>query len=195
MDGFVNIIDVEATCWDGPAPPGQVNEIIEIGVCVLHLETLERVEKRSIVVKPACSEVSAFCSQLTGWTVEQVNQGVSFAEAVRILEKDFRSRSRTWLSWGNYDRQQFERECAAKGVAYPFSSRHVNAKVAFANVRNAGKKLGMSGALRLLNRPLEGRHHNGADDAWNIAVMVADMLKADQLPLPDFAVKTRLSTM
>jgi inhibitor of KinA sporulation pathway (predicted exonuclease) len=193
MNGFVNIIDVEATCWDGPPPPGQSNEIIEIGVCVLELATLERVGKRGIVVKPARSEVSAFCTQLTGWTPEAVADGVPLAEAGRILRKDFRSDSRTWLSWGDYDRKQFQRECATKGVPYPFGSRHINAKVVFGNALNNGKRLGMDGALRLLGLRLEGRHHNGADDAWNIALVVKHMLETGVLTLPETdALKTRL---
>ena len=184
MDGFINIIDVEATCWEGQPPPNQTSEIIEIGVCVLELTTLERVVKRSIVVKPVRSEVSAFCTKLTGWTPEAVLNGVSLAEAARILQREFRSDSRTWLSWGDYDRHQFQRECAVKGVAYPFSSRHVNAKLAFATARNGGKKLGMAQALELLGLPLEGRHHNGADDAWNIALVVVRMLEAHELSVP-----------
>lgn len=191
MNGFVNIVDVEATCWDGPPPPGQPNEIIEIGICVLNLETLERVEKRSIVVKPVHSEISAFCTQLTGWTPAAVADGVSLAEAVRILQKEFRSDSRTWLSWGDYDRHQFQRECSAKNLGYPFSSKHVNAKLAFANICNGGKKLGMNGALQLLGIPLEGRHHNGADDAWNIAGIVALLLHTREITELEDGVRTQ----
>ena len=29
---LLNVVDVEATCWKGPPPPGAVNEIIEIGL-------------------------------------------------------------------------------------------------------------------------------------------------------------------
>src|SRR4051812_272830 len=43
--GLLNVIDVEATCWDGQPPPGQVNEIIEIGLCVVDLDAHERVER------------------------------------------------------------------------------------------------------------------------------------------------------
>ncbi|NEE10677.1 DNA polymerase III, partial [Streptomyces sp. SID7499] len=28
---LLNVVDVEATCWEGQPPPGQVSEIIEIG--------------------------------------------------------------------------------------------------------------------------------------------------------------------
>ena len=32
-------------------------------------------------------------------------------------------------------------------------------------------------ALRLLQLPLEGTHHRGADDAWNIAAILAELMK------------------
>ena len=68
MNDLLNVIDVEATCWDGPTPPGQTNEIIEVGICVLNIRTLERVERRHIMVRPERSEISAFCAELTGIT-------------------------------------------------------------------------------------------------------------------------------
>jgi inhibitor of KinA sporulation pathway (predicted exonuclease) len=176
MNTFVNIIDLEATCWDGETPPGMRNEIIEIGICTINLETLERNEKRSIVIKPMHSSISEFCTELTGWTQAEVDAGISFADACKILERDYHSHTRTWLSWGEYDRKQLERESAAKGVRNPVGKNHINAKVAFGRARNHGKKIGMDGALRLLGWELEGRHHNGADDAWNIARIVAEML-------------------
>jgi len=36
------VLDVESTCWDGPPPPGEENEIIEIGICTLEVATGER---------------------------------------------------------------------------------------------------------------------------------------------------------
>ena len=53
------VVDVESTCWEGNPPPGQMSEIIEIGLCVVDVAALERVERRSILVRPACSTVSA----------------------------------------------------------------------------------------------------------------------------------------
>ncbi len=183
METIVNIIDLEATCWEGSPPHGMANEIIEIGICILNLETLERSEKRSIVVKPKHSSISPFCTELTGWTQTDVDAGISFAQACQILERDYYSRSRTWLSWGEYDRKQFERESVAKGVQNPVGKKHINAKAAFGQARNHGKKLGMDGALKLLGWTLEGRHHNGADDAWNIARIVAELIRTDSLTL------------
>ncbi|MFZ1266587.1 MAG: DNA polymerase III, partial [Anaerolineae bacterium] len=55
------VVDVEATCWQGEPPPGQSSEIIEIGLCLLDVATLARVERRDILVRPIRSTISAFC--------------------------------------------------------------------------------------------------------------------------------------
>lgn len=55
------------TCWEDNPPPGQT-AIIEIGVCPLAIRTPERGERRSLLVKPVQSQISAFCTQLTTLT-------------------------------------------------------------------------------------------------------------------------------
>ena len=62
------VVDAEATCWEGDPPAGQISEIIEIGLCVLDVATLTRVERRDILVRPVCSTVSPYCSRLTTLT-------------------------------------------------------------------------------------------------------------------------------
>ena len=52
------IIDVESTCWDHKPPAGEVSEIIEIGLARVDLATLERIDKRAILVRPQKSNVS-----------------------------------------------------------------------------------------------------------------------------------------
>jgi inhibitor of KinA sporulation pathway (predicted exonuclease) len=59
------IIDVEATCWDGANPPGMENDIIEVGVCLLNVQTGELSNSKGILVKPERSTVSSFCTELT----------------------------------------------------------------------------------------------------------------------------------
>src|SRR5215470_2747564 len=124
---LLNVVDVEATCWhDGP-PPGQVSEIIEIGLATVDLVAGRRTGRHSILVRPERSAVSAFCTQLTGLTQADADAGVTFAAACQILATDHQSASRPWASWGEYDRQQFDRQCQATSTGYPFGPRHVNA--------------------------------------------------------------------
>lgn len=167
------MVDVEATCWEGTPPEGQANEIIEIGVCELDVRTAERVSKRSILVRPERSTVSPFCTELTTLTQEQVDQGVTFVEACRLLRKDFDAKDRVWASYGDYDRKQFERQ-----GTYPFGPRHVNVKTLFALTRALPREVGMAQAMELAGLPLEGTHHRGDDDAWNIAALFGTILRS-----------------
>ena len=172
----VVVIDVEATCWEGAPPEGEESEIIEIGVCTLEVASGRRVDREDILVKPARSRVSPFCTSLTTLTKEQVDAGVPFAEACVHLQRAYGMKERMWASYGDYDRRQFERQCAAFGVPYPFGPGHLNVKTLFALMRALSREVGMDGALELLRLPLEGTHHRAGDDAWNIAGILATLL-------------------
>ena len=170
------VIDVEATCWEGEPPPGQENEIIEIGICPLEVATGKRLEKRSIMVKPERSTVSLFCTHLTSLTREDVETGISFEEACSLLKREYRTKQRVWASFGDYDRRQFESQCRAWDIAYPFGPTHINVKNLFAIARQLPHEVGMAQALKILDLPLEGIHHRGEDDAWNIAAILSELL-------------------
>jgi inhibitor of KinA sporulation pathway (predicted exonuclease) len=170
------VVDVESTCWEGQPPPGEESEIVEIGVCALDVATGARAEQRSILVRPERSRMSPYCTQLTTLTQEQVDSGISFAEACALLATTYQTRERTWASYGDYDRRQFERQCAAHGVRYPFGITHLNVKNLFALVYQLPREVGMDAALARLGLPLEGTHHRGGDDAWNIAAILGHLL-------------------
>ena len=171
----VIIIDVESTCWDGSPPPGQENEIIEIGVCLLDVGSRERVARESILVKPQRSTISPFCTGLTTLTQAQVDTGISFKEACALLKSKYLSKERTWASYGDYDRRQFERQCQDNQIGYPFGPTHLNVKNLFALIQGLPHEVGMAEALALLGLPLTGTHHRGGDDAWNIALILATL--------------------
>ncbi|MGC7094740.1 exonuclease domain-containing protein [Amycolatopsis lurida] len=173
MNALLNVVDVEATCWDGRPPAGQVSEIIEIGLTVVDLDRRERLAKHRILVRPQRSEVSEFCTELTGLTAAELAGGVTFAEACRTLATEHEAGRRPWASWGDYDRNQFRRQC--QNTEYPFGHRHTNAKAVFAEAHGLRKRPGMAQALEIAGLPLEGRHHRGEDDAWNIAALILSL--------------------
>jgi inhibitor of KinA sporulation pathway (predicted exonuclease) len=176
-DPSILVIDVEATCWPGAAPPGEQSEIIEIGVCVVDSATRVRGESESVLVRPQRSRVSPFCTELTTLTQELVDTGIPFEEACARLREQYASRERVWASYGAYDRKQFVAQCAAFGVEYPFGERHLNVKALLPVVLGWGVPVGMSRALKNLRLPLEGTHHRGHEEAWNIAAVLAELLK------------------
>ncbi|MEV2274254.1 3'-5' exonuclease [Nocardiopsis sp. NPDC049922] len=187
---LLNVVDVEATCWSGPRPPGQANEIIEIGLTVVDLDERRRVARHGLLVRPARSEVSDFCTELTTLTQAEVDTGVSFADACRWLVEEHGARERPWASWGDYDRNQFTHQCRVTGTGYPFGKRHTNAKRVFGAFHDRPKGPGMHRALGMADLPLEGQHHRGEDDAWNIAALVLFLVERDAWPeIPDPSVE------
>lgn len=164
------VVDIEATCWDvTPNPDGQLNEIIEIGMCMYDVEHDEISDKRSIFVKPVASVVSEFCTKLTTITQAQVDEkGIDFVDACDILVKQYNARKILWTSWGGYDHKMFRKQCRRMDVSYPFGDKHMNLKKVFADYHN-GNRMGMARALKKAELELVGTHHRGDDDAWNIA--------------------------
>jgi inhibitor of KinA sporulation pathway (predicted exonuclease) len=170
------VIDLEATCWPEKPPEGQDSEIIEIGLCILDVATGVRLDKASILVRPEHSTISEYCTVLTTLTQEELEQGISFQEACSLLQTRYESKERLWASFGDYDRRMFESECRSHKVEYPFGKGHINVKSLFAVAQNLKRELPLDEAMHWLGFPLEGHHHRGADDAWNIARILGHLL-------------------
>jgi len=170
------IVDLEATCWRGHPPQGMMHEIIEIGLVVLDNKSKSVIEKESIIIKPEYSVVSPFCTELTSLTQEFVEEnGVSFSQACDILKEKYRSHKRIWGSWGNYDKNQMNKDCRNKGVKYPFSDFHYNLKPLFSFAMGIDTELGVSSAMQYMDMSFEGTQHRGVDDAYNVARLVEKM--------------------
>jgi inhibitor of KinA sporulation pathway (predicted exonuclease) len=170
------VIDVEATCWEADPPAGQVSEIIEIGLCVLDVASGARETPRAIMVRPERSTVSEYCTQLTTITPEMVATGIGFAAACQLLQEEYRSRQRTWASYGDYDRLQFIKQCEEVGISYPFGRSHINVKNLLALQLGLKKEVGLQRGMHLLGLAPEGTLHRGVDDAWNIAAVLERVL-------------------
>ena len=170
------VIDVESTCWEGQPPPGEHSEIIEIGVCLLGFRDLTISSPRSIIVK-AKSKVSPFCEKLTTLRQQDVDGGISFHEACELLRKEYCTYDRTWASYGDYDRNQFQRNCREASAMYPFGDSHINIKRLAAIFCGWSEEVGMTEALKRLNIKHEGIHHRGGDDARNIAAIIETLFR------------------
>ena len=170
------VVDLESTCWKQKPPKDQQSEIIEIGICTLDIQSGERLEKESILVKPVRSKVSKFCTSLTTLTQKQVDEGLSFGEACSYMQEKYNTVVRTWASYGDYDRTMFQHQCNDFGVKYPFGDRHINVKNIFALIHGLDTEVGMKRALELREMEMQGTHHRGHDDAWNTAALLAELL-------------------
>ena len=173
---IINVVDVEATCWT-TNNPNNVMEIIEIGITPYTVATGKIGQKESILVRNDYSEISQFCTELTGHTQADIDaKGIPFKDACDILVNKYGSVSRAWASFGDYDRDQFQKDCRKKGVKYPFGPSHMNVKVLFALKHKETRAYGLPKTLERIGEKIDGRHHNGADDSYNIAKVLKHLL-------------------
>ena len=166
--GTVLVVDVEATTG-ADRPRGALRDVIQVGACVLQMDGGAIVDAQSILVQPSCSEVTAFCTRLTGITPEQAAEGVAFVDACAWLQNAFNSSDLVWASFGDFDREQFATQCAREGVAYPFGRGHLNIKTIVALRYGWHRGKGLTRALSTLGIRHTGRHHDAKDDAVNAA--------------------------
>lgn len=187
---FIVCVDLEALCWeDGKAPPAAEtvrsngSDIIEIGIAVLDTETMQVVEERSILTRPRTKlKVSAFCTELTSLTQEQVDEGEDLDIALATLAADFGDCA--VASWGAYDTKHlaramsgrsFLRGCTGQSRQHSFGDSHTNVRNLCAMLRGTGE-----GDLKETSEALglgwEGHHHRGVDDARAVARILAKLL-------------------
>lgn len=172
------IIDLETTCEDAVINPHYTNEIIEIGIALLDPYSFEISKEPSIFVCPPNTEVTPFCTKLTGITPEQVTSthgAIVLPAACDILKTKYHSRKRTWGSWGAFDRNQFERQ--TNDDQYPFGPSHINIKNLFSLMFNLEKELNLASAIEWAQMPFDGRNHSGQDDAYNAAKLMRKILE------------------
>ena len=173
------VVDLEAACYNNAVEDAAYdNEIIEIGVCMLHVPSGRILDRESIIVRLRRSPISAFCTELTSITQKMVDEGFDFTPACDILRERFESDAIPWASDGNFDRQKFAGQCLAFGVDYPFGAAHLNIKSTIRScpqlaAMGAVQKLGIPGYMKLLGLEFDGRLHRGIDDALNAARALA----------------------
>lgn len=173
------IIDLEATCWENDRiPAGQKVDIIEIGICKLNRTTKAISKKQSIYVIPERSKINKFCKDLTGITPQLIEEkGIHFEEACEKIKDEYHSSSLTWAGFGNFDKEQIMEQCDWLGVENPFSENYLNVMYQFKRHFELYKLMGLKRALNYLKMDFEGNHHSGADDAYNAAKILREILK------------------
>ncbi len=180
------VIDLEATTSEGgKAFPPREMETIEIGAVLVRASTLEPVDEYQTFVKPIRHPVLLpFCTELTGIRQDMVDGAPLFHEAFAGMKRRLiagRDGLVVWGSWGNFDAEQFQRDCWHNGVRYAMPP-HLNMKDALSAAQGWRKGYGMAKALTRCGLTLKGAHHRGIDDARNIAQMLPWIVAGRRTP-------------
>lgn len=165
-------VDLELTCWeDGVPPPGEVAEIVEIGIAEVDAPSLSVTRTASFLVRPVRSGVSAFCTELTGLDASGLrSQGRPIAEVFKVLERKWGTGSKAWMSWGQ-DRRAVDEACRLEGIASPFSQSFHDLGTLFSLVAGRGRGIGQGEAMAALGVERRGRAHSGEADAAALAAL------------------------
>jgi inhibitor of KinA sporulation pathway (predicted exonuclease) len=176
------VVDIELTCYATKDEYKNIPaETIEIGVCMLNSKTFNISRSHSYIIRPEYSDISNYCTQLTGHTQESVKNGIPFAHACNKMSKEYGTKNRVWASWGDGDRIHFEEECISKDATYPFGESHINVSDLFTLAIGMNIRLSVTDALKVLGKDFLGRQHCGADDAFNTAVILKYLLHSGRI--------------
>ena len=166
------VIDLEAPCAEDHSIPPEEMEIIEIGAVWATQEGTVLDRFQAFVRPLQRPRLTPFCIALTGIQQADVDGARLFSSAahdLRIFAGRYRAPDAGWMSWGDYDRKQIERDCRRHAIGDPLELPHENAKRLFAKRQRLGKAVGLAKACELAGLTLEGRHHRALDDALNVA--------------------------
>lgn len=162
-------LDLEASCFEGC----KLSDMgcIEIGVIALDEEGKELSRFQSYI-QPQFTELTEFCTSITGITEEILATAPKLGEATRMLQEWLASLPTPpvcYYSWGDYDRRQLDQDFKRLNITNPLPSQN-NAKILFQKKNLKGsKRVGMAKALSLKGMAFEGKPHSAIDDAHNLA--------------------------
>ncbi|NXF97575.1 ERI2 exoribonuclease, partial [Eubucco bourcierii] len=188
--GFLIVLDFEATCWRDAGRRGP--EIIEFPAVLLNTSTGDIESEFHTYVQPQEHPIlSEFCTELTGITQDQVDEGVplniclsQFLKWVEKIQKEKKiifstdtlsssnsaAKACTFVTWTDWDLGVcLQYECKRKQLRKPdiFNS-WIDLKATYRAFYNRKPK-GLSGALQDLGIAFAGREHSGLDDSRNTA--------------------------
>lgn len=170
-----NIIDLEATCWDGTEEGFQgTSEIIQLGIVQVDLHERACTRSGEKLFRPVMSRVSPYCTQLTGITPEQLADAPLFNRAWYSIKVEWNLLEYPWASWGEYDRTMLHDTLkhwnAFNGFPMDFLSvPHINLKAAFSTFHPRSKGHSINSALEACGLDFLGTPHRAMDDAHNAA--------------------------
>lgn len=167
-------IDVEMTCWEGAPPPGEVSEMIALGIVDLRTDDLEIKRAQQFLIRPQFSTVSPFCSILTGITPKEAEAAPPLAEVLATVRKSFGQGD--WCAWGRDD-EMIRDSCGRAGVAFPFPGLFHDVSAQVRLLLGLTYRPGLDEALARLNLDFEGPAHDALADARNLARLYMEVAR------------------
>lgn len=179
---YIACVDLEATCCNDESFDRDQMEIIEFGCTVLDPQ-LNVVGSCNLFVKPVINPtLTDFCKELTTINQSDVDGADNWSTAASQISAFFDQlgidRSQLiWVSWGDYDRKQIQRDCARHHVVNPMPLVHINLKAVDAKMGKQRKQRGLKRAVGHYKLSFPGTLHRACDDAKAVSMVLQAMAK------------------
>jgi inhibitor of KinA sporulation pathway (predicted exonuclease) len=169
-------VDTEHSCYENNNfPQDEKSDIIQIGWCWLMLSDLSITTPQMLYVRPTRSQISSYCTNLTGIKPHQVMKAPILNDACQTLINKHGTKARPWMTWG-FDMPGLKQECNELQANFPFSESYFNAQDLASIFLGLPLRTNLSKALNILNMTFEGKQHKATDDSYNLARIVREML-------------------
>ena len=164
------IYDLEATCWQGIERPDD-QEIIEIGAILINAygEVLSDFDR---FVRPVIHpQLSAFCTELTSITQNQVNMANRFQDVVedfqdwaKVFDEDY-----LLCSWSGFDKHVLANNCKMHDMDHEWVYQHIDLKKQYQKIKKRKNPIGLKNAVQKEGFEFTGIQHRAIADAENLA--------------------------
>jgi 3'-5' exoribonuclease 1 len=171
------ILDLEATCWQGNAMDRRT-EIIELATFRVNGYG-EWVDQFQSFVRPVDHpRLSAYCTELTTITQEQVNKAKPFPLVFQSFQDWMEQEDSVQLlcTWGAVDIDIIKAECHRHRFDASFLPAVIDLKAQYARFNRLPKEVGLQKALEYNEIEFEGTPHRANDDAYNTARLFLQFL-------------------
>lgn len=173
------VFDLELECWNNISRQEQSlkNNIIEIGVSEVSLIQNKITKTKSFLVKKPNLDISEYCTQLTGITLEQVLlHGEPLSKVSKEIRKTFGNSYCYYVAWGD-DNIKLKEQCETLKAVYPFFGEFLNLQNLFSIKHGLSSVMKQSDALKLVGIESESQIHRAGSDSINAAKLLLKTLK------------------
>lgn len=169
-------IDIEMTCWSQTPPAGMRPEIIEIGVVLMDLGSLEICAEASHFVRPKRWEISDKCAKLTGITTTDIQSAKPFDVVIGEITESFQPKGKLCVTWGASDTSAIADACRQYGLVSPFRN-HCDIDHLFKRNFLFRDSVSLREAVSFLGLTFDGFPHGALPDARNTAYVHAAIIR------------------
>ncbi|WP_096157074.1 MULTISPECIES: 3'-5' exonuclease KapD [Bacillus] len=150
-------------------------EIIEVGLVVVQGD--EVLHDYSSYVRPkAFPNLTKRCRDFLNITQENVNNGISFADLIQVLQTFHEPGNTSVITWGNMDMRVLRKNCDFQGITFPFEScKFTDLSMEYKRFFGDQNQTGLWKAVQEYGKEGTGKHHRALDDAkttYNIFKLV-----------------------